>query len=187
MTNRAIVIDPKHTFRLEGFKLNRGINFPRFFKKDFQMLVRPKRDDDEKLSDFLIAAFRDRNVTIYCDELAVMAERYPESLSVMKEIALTGREKNVSLWNATQRPRGIPRIFFTEAEVFFIFRMNDSDDRDHVAGYTGPEVKQRIPRHQFYYYRGEEDAPRLMTLDLGRRNVYPIQETIKEGGSYEFG
>jgi len=142
------------------------------------MIVRPKRDDDETLSEFLIDAFKKRNVTIYCDELAVMAERYPESMSILKEIALTGREKNVSLWNATQRPRGIPKIFFTEAEVFFIFRLQDNDDRDHVAGYTGEEVKDKIPRFQFWYYRGEDENPRLMTLDLGDNQIYPVQETI---------
>jgi len=179
-TNRAIVIDPKHTFRLEEFKLNRNISFPSFWKHEFKMVVRPKREDDEKLSDFLIDAFRGRNVTIYCDELAVMAERYPESLSVLKEIALTGREKFVSLWNATQRPRGIPKIFFTEAEAFFIFRMQDADDRDHVGGYTGAEVKTKIPRFQFWYYRGEEEAPRLMTLDLSTKNIFSVQEIQQE-------
>jgi hypothetical protein len=148
------------------------------------MIVRPKRDDDEKLTEFLIDAFKGRNVTIYCDELAVMAERYPESMSILKEIALTGREKNVSLWNATQRPRGIPKIFFTEAEVFFIFRLQDNDDREHVAGYIGAEVKDKIPRFQFWYYRGEEESPRLMSLDLGTGQILSVQESIGKEGSY---
>lgn len=180
--NRSIVIDPKHTFRLEGFKTNKSMTFPSWTPKEFKYLVRPKRDDDERLADFLITAFRKRNLTIYCDELAVMEERYPESISILREIALTGREKNVALWNATQRPRGIPPLFKTEAEVFFVFRLQDEDDRKHIAGYVGNEVREKIPHHTFWYFRGEEDSPRLMTLDLKSDSIYSIRksEPVKE-------
>jgi len=174
--NRVIVIDPKHTFRLEGYKLNKSMRLPAF-SREFNMLIRPRRDDDSKLAELLIDAFKKRNITIYTDELAVMEERYPESISVLREIALTGREKNVALWNATQRPRGIPPLFKTEAEVFFVFRLQDEDDRKHIAGYVGNEVKEKIPHHHFWYFRGEEESPRLMTLDIDTDSIYPVYES----------
>ena len=178
--NRCIIIDPKHTFRLEGFKLNKAIRFPSMWQRDFQMLIRPRRDDDERLADFLIEGFKKKNVTIYCDELAVMEERFPESISMLREIALTGREKHVSLWNATQRPRGIPTLFKTECEVFFNFRLQDDDDRKHMSGYIGSEAREKIPHHTFWYYRGELDAPRLMSLDLETNQIFEVEEIPNE-------
>lgn len=175
--NRVIVIDPKHTFRLEGFRPGWGV--PNF-KKEFHVVIRPRRGDDSKLALAMIEAIKKRDVTIYIDELAVIEERYPEALSVLKEIALTGRERHVALWSALQRPRGVPRLFFTESEVFFIFNLRNADDRSYIAGYVGDEVKEQIPRHEFWYFRGEEDSPRLMHLDLKKDKVFEVQPTNTE-------
>lgn len=176
---RVTVIDPKHTFRLDGFKPNKSMRFPSW-SNAFQNVIRPGRNDDEKLSEFLFSCLKHRNNTIYVDELAVMEERFEASTAVLKEIALTGRERKVSLWNAIQRPRGVPRIFFTESEVFFQFNLRSDEDRQYMSGFIGNEVREQIERHNFWYYRGEESAPRLMRLDLESNKIYNVQPIIKE-------
>lgn len=180
--SRLIVIDPKHTFKADNMRMNKRLSFPPFWKNDFRVILRPRRDDDSRLADFLITAFKKKNVTIYNDELAVMEERYPESMSVLKEIALTGREKRVSLWNATQRPRNVPKIFFTEAEVFFCFTLRSEEDRDHIAGFIGNEVESRIPLHEFWYYRAGDESIRLLRLDLTDNQVKRVQYSPSKKG-----
>jgi hypothetical protein len=71
-------------------------------------------------------------------------------------------------------PQGNPSK--TEAEVFFVFRLQDEDDRKHIAGYVGNEVREKIPHHHFWYFRGEEESPRLMTLDMGTESIYPVPD-----------
>jgi hypothetical protein len=177
MQTRVTVIDPKHTFRLDGFKINKSFSF-RPWVNQFQNVIRPGRNDDDKLAEFLFSALKKKNNTIYVDELAVMEERFPESTQVLREIALTGRERKVSLWNAIQRPRGVPRVFFTETEVYFMFNLRSDEDRQYLTGFIGNEVREQIPRFQFWYYRGEEDTPRLMTLNLKENVIYNLNRQI---------
>lgn len=178
--NRVIVLDPKHEFMLPGFKVNK-FSFPNPWTKEFRLVLRPRptEEDDLRMAAFLQTAYRRKNVTIYCDELAVIDDLYPETLKQLKVIQVTGRSKHVAVWNATQRPRNFPRVFMTESEVFFMFRLQSEEDRDYMAGFVGNEVEEKIPLHDFWYFRGEESAPRLMRLDLEDGNVYP-SESIQE-------
>ncbi len=170
--NRVIAIDPKHTLSIDGFK--RSWSIPRFSNK-FQIIVRPKRTDDEKLYDLILKADKARNVTIYVDELATLTDVFPESTALLADIARTGREKRVALWTATQRPRNIPRVFLTETEIFFVFRLRSGDDRLYVKGYAGDEVIDQIPNKQFWYIKDEEDLPSLLTLDLETKKIMKIK------------
>ncbi len=175
--NRVIIIDPKHEFKLEGFKVNKNFNYPNAFTKTFRQILRPRPGrDDERLAEFLYTAYKRRNVTIYCDELAVIEESYPETLSVMKVIQVTGRSRHVGIWNATQRPRNFPRTFMTESEVFFMFRLQSAEDRDYMSGFIGNEVEEKLPLYIFWYYRGDDETtPRLCTLDLNDNKIYPVE------------
>lgn len=170
--NRVIAIDPKHTLNIPGFK--RSFKIP-MLSKSFQIIVRPKRSDDEKLYDLILKADKMRNVTIYVDELATLADVFPESTALLADIARTGREKRVALWTATQRPRNIPRVFMTETEIFFVFRLRSGDDRIYVKGYAGDEVIDQIPNYQFWYIKDEEENPSLLTLDLEKNKIEKIK------------
>lgn len=170
--NRVIAIDPKHTLSIDGFK--KGWNFPAF-SKSFQMIVRPKRNEDERLFDLILKADKMRNVTLYVDELATLTDVFPESVALLADIARTGREKRVALWTATQRPRNIPRVFLTETEIFFVFRLRSKDDRDYVKGYAGDEVAEQIPNKQFWYIKDEDESPSLLTLDLDNKKIMKIK------------
>lgn len=170
--NRVIAIDPKHTLKIDGFK--KGWNLPRFSKR-FQLIVRPKMYDDEKLFDLILQANKARNVTIYVDELATLSEMFPLSTALLADIARTGREKHIALWTATQRPRGVPRVFLTETEIFFVFRVRSADDRQYIKGYAGDEVLDQIPKHQFWYIKDEDESPSLLTLDLKNNKIMKLQ------------
>jgi DNA helicase HerA-like ATPase len=166
--NRVVVIDPKHTFKLAGFR--EGWKLP-YFKSDFKIVVRPLGAEDYRLAGLLGELWGMGHVTIACDETATLAEGFPESVAVLGEIARTGRERRVALWSVMQRPRKIPLVFLTETETFFIFSLRSRDDREAVRGYVGDEVLTRLPKYYFWYYRTDEEFPRLLTYNLDRKQI----------------
>lgn len=186
--NRVIVLDPKHEFSLDGFRVNKNYSFPSPWQKEFRTILRPRvmnPEDDSRMAEFLLKAYKRKNITIYCDELYVIADSYPDTLAVLKMITIEGRSKHVSVWSATQRPRNFPRVFMTESEIFFVFRLQSEDDRDYVAGYIGKETEEKIPKFIFWYYRGEEENPRLLTLDLDSNKIYPLDTVESESSLSE--
>lgn len=169
--NRVVVIDPKHTFKMDGpQRWTRGWTLP-YFVKDFRLIVRPKQSDDEKLSELIAKLYKMGHVTIYVDEMATLADMFPESTALLKNVARTGREKRVALWSAVQRPRGVPLVFFTECETFFVFNLRSEDDRNHIRGYIGDEVLNRIPKYKFWHCSTDEDDINLLSLDLKKNQI----------------
>ncbi|WP_322510718.1 type IV secretory system conjugative DNA transfer family protein [Chloroflexus sp.] len=169
---RVLAIDPKHTLRIDGFR--RGWSLPILYP-DFRLIVRPRRDQDAELARLLIEAWRRKNILVYVDELASVTEIFPLSTQILEEIARTGRERKVGLWVAMQRPRWVPRIFLTEAEVMFIFQLRSAEDRQYVAGYAGDVVEQpvRVP-HAFWYVRSGEE-PVLLRLNIRKEVIEEVK------------
>lgn len=167
--NRIVVIDPKHTFRLEGFK--RTWRLPWAKNSDFRLIVRPKMDQDAELYELIARLYKMGHVTIYVDEMATLSEMFPHSTALLKNVARTGREKRVALWSAVQRPRGVPLVFFTECETFFVFNLRSMDDRQHIRGYIGDEVLNRIPKYKFWHCSTDSDDLSLLSLDLNNQSI----------------
>ena len=174
--DRVLVLDPKHTFKMDGFK--KGWSLPSFSTK-FRTIVRPRLQDDEKLFDLLHKTFKLGNVTIYCDEMATLSDMFKWTTIKLEDIARTGRERKVSLWSVMQRPRGTPRVFLTETDVFFVFNLRSGEDRDYIRDYVGNEVEERIPKYKFWYIRPEESTPSLLTLNLDKNR---IETSLVNGG-----
>jgi len=167
--NRVVVIDPKHTFRLEGFK--RTWRLPWAKNSDFRLIVRPKMDQDAELYELIARLYKMGHVTIYVDEMATLSDMFPSSTALLKNVARTGREKRVALWSAVQRPRGVPLVFFTECETFFVFNLRSMDDRQHIRGYIGDEVLDRIPKFKFWHCSTDSDDLSLLSLDLKNQSI----------------
>jgi len=166
---RVVVIDPKHTFSLEGYK--RGWSLP-WLSNKFKLIVRPSKKDDEKLASLLYSLLGAGNVIIYIDELATMADFFKLSTAVLADIARTGREKKVGLWTATQRPAWIPKIFLTESEVYIMFQLRTDADRKYMAGLMGDDVRDPIQKYQFWFLGSSgEPTPDLLTYDLKNSSI----------------
>lgn len=164
--NRVVVVDPKHTFKLDGFKNLKPGNWSLpVFKKDFRLIVRPRRHDDEELTDFMEVLNKTKNLTIYIDELATLTDMFPYTTAYLADVVRTGREKKVAVWSGMQRPRGTPRVYLSETETFFCFALRAKEDREYIRGYAGDEVMQKIPKFHFWHIRADEDQSNLMTLD----------------------
>ncbi len=169
--NRILVIDPKHTFRLDGFKVRRSLPV---FGSEFRIIYRPRLEDDEELAGLLMSIMRGKNATVYCDELATLAEMYPNTTLILADMARTGRERHVSVWTALQRPRWVPRVFFTEAEIVIMFNLRSAEDRDYMAQFVGPEASDPIEKYTFWYSHADEEIPALMRLDMDKNYIEKI-------------
>jgi ABC-type dipeptide/oligopeptide/nickel transport system ATPase component len=169
--NRVLVVDPKHTFRLDGFKIRRTL--PALGQR-WKMIFRPGPSDDFEMGDLFSRMFKIKNCTIYCDELATMSEKFPYATEVLADIARTGRERHVSVWTALQRPRWVPRVFFTEAESIFIFNLRGEDDRDYMSKFTDAIVKEPIEKFTFWYYHPDNPLVALMKFNILKNYIQKI-------------
>lgn len=177
--SRVLVIDPKHTFTLPGFTRTKEVPL---FTHNFRIIFRPSRADDDRLADLIYRLNKQKDVTIYVDELSTLAESpfFKQAVIELADVARTGRERKVALWMSVQRPRRTPRIFFSEAEVFFQFKLKSGEDRDYISEFLGDIVKRSIPLHQFWYSRSDEDSdrPALLKLDLDLDKILPVAAVL---------
>lgn len=174
--NRVMVVDPKHTFRLDGFHRTRRLPF---ISRDFKIIYRPRWEDDFALADLIYHMNKMRDCTIYIDELATLREQFPASTQMLADVVRTGRERHVAVWSALQRPRWVPLVFLTEAEVMFQFNLRSGEDRRYMVTFMGPMVWDPIQPFEFWYARAEDDEPFLLRLDLAKGGIIPVANAIE--------
>lgn len=67
---------------------------------------------------------------------------------------------NIGVVACTQRPSRIPKLMMTEADNIFVFRLQDPDDRDNIAGYLGMKTLPQVAdEHGFYYFNKSMTEP----------------------------
>lgn len=153
----------------EGYRLiRRPGDLKKMRKLDTRIQFRP----DEKHStvwdydEVYWWAYRRHDVTVYTDEtFAVMNRSY--SPNGLRACVTQGRELEICMIFATQRPRGIDLRILTEAENFAMFSLRHKDDRKRMAEFMGEEVMNPLPKFAFWHWRvGVEGPPVPMRLKL---------------------
>lgn len=153
---RLVVLDPKGTLYKWGLEEWGPATRKRMLDGD-PVRMRVPLEAGENSQKFWEGVLRDvyraAYLVLYIDE-AYGVNRGSNAGEWLEAIWTRGREFEITAIAATQRPRNIPLILMTEAEHFFVFELRNQDDRDHVAGYTDPAVKVKVPDpHGFYYYQ----------------------------------
>lgn len=81
-----------------------------------------------------------------------------------------GRSRQASLWMSSQRPAWVTRFSFSETQRFFVFYLNDEDDRARVVKFTRKELIEP-PREEFgfwYYKVGTRQPEQFKPIKLRR-------------------
>lgn len=163
-----VIIDPKGTFRFPG----RVVTTPDELSglTDSVIIYRPgyehlfMADYDRVLKWVYLRG----KTFVYIDEVYGLSDNgytYPHAL---KALYTRGRELGVGVLAATQRPAGIPIYTVSEANRFYIFQLQNAEDRKRVAGYIGEQALQVREGHSFLYYDQKAGGvPKVLTLDLG--------------------
>ena len=95
---------------------------------------------------------------------------------------MQGRELEVGVWSATQRPARINPVVMSESEHQFVFRLRNPADRKKLAEWTDPLIASRNPRgHGFWYWRDDVNAPPPKYFD--RVDTGPLDRLSRPGGS----
>lgn len=126
------------------------------YKSEFSKIiyVPPYNEQEPEFYNALAEyVFKEGNTRLWIDELMLFADsplKYPPFL---KAILVSGRARNSTVLLCTQRPMGIPAICIANCQHFFVFRMNNEQDRKKLADVTGCN-KFLIPpeKYNFYYY-----------------------------------
>ncbi|MFA6198696.1 MAG: type IV secretory system conjugative DNA transfer family protein [Patescibacteria group bacterium] len=95
------------------------------------------------------------NVIVYIDEAYGVTERgrYGKWLQALYT---RGRELQIGVWAATQRPTWIPLFMLSETRWLFSFRLQMEVDRRRMAELMGANVLNPIPDiHGFYYKQSD--------------------------------
>lgn len=108
------------------------------------------------------------NLTIYIDEVYGVIPPRATVTTYLNALYTRGRELGISVWASTQRPSWIPLEMLSEADVFFVFKLQLPQDRKRMADVIGNEVLTPVTdKHGFYFYSTEQDRP-IYTRGLSR-------------------
>lgn len=137
-------------------------------------------DNADFWDEVLRVCFVSGNVTIYIDELYAVAPPNTRASNVLWSCYTRGRELGVGVWSSTQRPVWIPLFALSEAEHFFMFRLQLNDDRARMSEFMGADVLIPIrDLHGFYYSRAIDDNPeynrQLEVQEDGRGKLIKVE------------
>jgi hypothetical protein len=125
-------------------------------------IYRPNFEEltQEFYNSFLEWIYKRGNTVVVIDELMEVAPSPSTYPPYLKGILTRGRQKNVSCWCLTQRPKDIPIIAMSEATHFFIFRLNFPDDRERIAKIVGFDEVLDPPgnfaQYRFWYFNAKK-------------------------------
>lgn len=165
-----VVLDPKRTYRDDGVPIVRD-----FKPREERQIIRDDGFlDTGGMYDFydwqLQKVWEHGHRIVYVDEATLVTP--PRSiLPALGACIRTGRERDVATWVGSQRPKELPSPIFTEAEHFFVFRLQWLNDRAKVASFTHDamldhmeRIKGRARKHDCVYYDVSDD--RLVYLQM---------------------
>lgn len=159
---RFIVIDPN------GLLANRfqpHIDFDdgfKFLEQGREARLYVSRDRPQDYEQVLDAIYkRLKNVVVYIDEAYGVVPPGTRAPDALWALYTRGRSRGLGVWASTQRPRFIPRFMLSEAEWFFVFALNLTDDREYLARIVHPAVIRPVRDvHGFYYFHINWPKPR---------------------------
>ena len=100
-----------------------------------------------------------RHTLVYIDEAAMLCPTRGVIPGGLARAIQQGRQREISVWSATQRPANIPVPLLSESEHVFTFRLRNPDDLKRMADYTDPAIRNEpVSGHDFYYYGDRENV-----------------------------
>jgi ABC-type glutathione transport system ATPase component len=167
----VVVLDTKHQFEIHGRKaivVQRMQELNQIEDTTRPIIVRPGEGEDDpasldRLADWI---FRRQNCTYYVDEIYdCCIDHYAPT--ALRRVLKQGRSRNIRCIIATQRPTWVPLDILSEAEHYFVFRLQLRDDRKRMAEIVGEAALEPPPeQYAYYYYNVYREGVKLYKLKL---------------------
>lgn len=166
---RLVVLDSKGSLRKWGLEEWSDDSRRRLDKGEdvrIRVALDPRADPEDFWENVLWDVYEAGNCHVYLDEATAIYDNSRPTRAT-KSIWQRGREFKVGGSASTQRPVDIPRIFISEANHYFVFRLNDAEDRKRVASFVGPQVLEPMPageanRYAYWYKRDRDTEPHFV-------------------------
>ena len=176
----VVVVDPKHLYPHEDWEPGNGDgwelvddlppDWERQVRREkrpshLRLIVRPEYMGDQRkntaLNDMYERLFDAGLCLVYLDEIQALVHESRASDQLSRLVQM-GRAKHISVWGSTLRPAAIPRMFISESDHVFCFRLRDDADKDRMAEIIGPEGKiaPGPGPHDFWYRAPGVDVER---------------------------
>lgn len=110
-------------------------------------LISPRPGQDVALEAFLWRLWERENCGLYVDEAALMPDG-----NAFPAILQQGRSKRVPVIACSQRPVGVARGLFSEANFFCVYRMTDKRDYQLIQGFVPAEIGEPMPPHHWRWF-----------------------------------
>ena len=108
--------------------------------------------DLEKLDAWCQWCYLRKNTRAFIDEVTQVTSSTKPGPGLLN-LYTRGRSQNVTAIAGTQRPSGVPKILYTEAENFYKFYLSDEKDRIRVAEFSHPLMREQVAdMHGFHYF-----------------------------------
>lgn len=116
-------------------------------------VVRPiKNRDDEALTNFLWKVWANENAGIYIDEGYMIGIRNPALSALLTQ----GRSKLIEMIILIQRPVWCDKFIFSEANYFYVMKLQLEGDRKFISEYLDGRPIKRLPRFHSYWYSADD-------------------------------
>lgn len=150
--NLSLPDNPKKDWHLEEY------NPGSLMAKTFRLHV----TDMERADEICHYALQTKNLRIYIDEAYSVWEGAWNTPAVknIRKCLTQGRESGIGMWISCQRPADIPVVVMSECEKFFVFRLQNFDDRQKLAKNVHPALEQMTKdKHGYWFYSSDETEP----------------------------
>jgi DNA helicase HerA-like ATPase len=169
----AVILDPSWSeqFEAPGYALTYKLkDVERALKDGFRRVVfRPDGRDWGAVDDLFGAVYARGNTTLYNDERGGWGRgREQDLLPSEADLIMRGRKRLAALWTVSQRPFRVPIPLKSEADHFFLFRLQNPDDRQSLAAYAGKEIAEPLIPERWFWYKGRSDDRPRLNPPLGR-------------------
>lgn len=158
---RIVIVDPKEDWLLDASKWAKGRNkgsilAPRLVRKFnpgyLVQCIQPDEHEDIHFAAFCMSALKMRNTFFYFDETEGIATANFVPFHI-RRIWKTGRSLNIGAWVSSQVPSGIPRLFKSQAEKFFVFKVGEEDiDLAAKLAHVSQAEIQALANYEYFYY-----------------------------------
>lgn len=150
-----VMIDYKRDGLLAKIKHKKEIQLDQMPTKPGLYHLKPNPvSDDEKMEEWLYAAWRKREIGLYVDE----ALRLPTKKTGAFESILTqGRSLHIPVISLSQRPVDLTRYAFSESNHVVIFRLTDIRDRKKVGEYVPVDTDYKLRKFHSLWYNVDKN------------------------------
>lgn len=164
----VFVLDTKGMFDWEIVPADKKIivthleELPEADRKFDRIIYRPAREELDPIfyNAFYEYCYYRGNCTAVTDEVMQVCPSPSRIPEYYKGILTRGRELNVNAWSLTQRPATIPVVIYSESTHWFIFKLNNKNDRKRLAEFTGyDQLLDTVPMYIFNYFNAKTSAP----------------------------